>query len=284
MGPGTRPTEKVDFSEVRETMLATLYTRALDARSPAPILNDRFADELVQRIDYDFDQMKLRKADSWGIAIRARHLDDWTRDFLVKHPQAIVLHLACGLDSRVFRIDPGPGVSWFDIDYPDTIALRERLYPKRPGYQTISTSVTEPGWLEKLPNDRPVLVIAEGLSMYLSEAENQALWQRITSHFTAGEIIFDAISPFGKASGQRKHVIQKTGALFKWSAKHPEAVTDLHPALKLVESATLFDSPYVRHLQPRDRMVAWAMTLLSALRNVMWMARYRFGPVVWRTL
>jgi O-methyltransferase involved in polyketide biosynthesis len=44
-------------------------------------------------------------------------------------PDAVVLHLACGLDSRVLRIDPGPTVAWFDLDQEPVIDLRRRLYP-----------------------------------------------------------------------------------------------------------------------------------------------------------
>lgn len=32
-----------------------------------------------------------------------------------------MLHLGCGLDARVFRCDPGPGVEWYDVDTPDDI-------------------------------------------------------------------------------------------------------------------------------------------------------------------
>ncbi|MGK5558782.1 class I SAM-dependent methyltransferase [Actinomadura kijaniata] len=60
------------------------------------------------------------------MALRARRLDDWCAAFLGRHPDAVVLHLGCGLDSRVFRLDPGPSVSWFDVDLPNVVDLRDR--------------------------------------------------------------------------------------------------------------------------------------------------------------
>lgn len=33
------------------------YLRALDSRAAAPILGDEYADELVSRIDYNFDRL-----------------------------------------------------------------------------------------------------------------------------------------------------------------------------------------------------------------------------------
>jgi O-methyltransferase involved in polyketide biosynthesis len=61
-----------------------------------------------------------------------------------------VLHLGCGLDSRVFRIDPLATVHWYDIDFPDVIELRRRLYPERHDYTLIPASVTEAGWLDAI--------------------------------------------------------------------------------------------------------------------------------------
>jgi hypothetical protein len=43
------------------------------------------------------------------------------------NPVATVLHLGCGLDSRVFRIDPPPTVRWFDA--VPFLTMRE-LFPE----------------------------------------------------------------------------------------------------------------------------------------------------------
>lgn len=100
----------IELHGAAETLLATLYGRAIDARSPHPVLGDRTAAEVLEKIDYDFRRLGLAHSSAIGVALRARYLDRWTRDFLAEHPGATVLHLGCGLDSRVQRIDPGPGV------------------------------------------------------------------------------------------------------------------------------------------------------------------------------
>src|SRR6185436_1700549 len=134
----------------------------------------RFAADAVACIDFDFKKLKLPKGGEISLPMRALHFDQWTRAFLAANPEATVLHLGCGLDTRVYRIDPGPKVRWFDVDFPDVIALREKLYPERPGYQRIGTSVTDLGWLEAVPGDRPVMVVGEGLFMYLPEPNGLA--------------------------------------------------------------------------------------------------------------
>ncbi len=94
-----------------------------------------------------------------------------------------MLHVGCGLDSRAFRLQPGPGIEWYDVDYADVISLRERLYPPREHYHPVAASVTDPAWLVEIPADRPALFIAEGLTYYLTEDDGVALLRRVAQHF-----------------------------------------------------------------------------------------------------
>ncbi|MCH6160782.1 class I SAM-dependent methyltransferase [Streptomyces marispadix] len=191
-------TEKVDFTGVQSTMLVTLFLRAADARDAEPVLGDHFAVEAVNRIDYDWK--KIDKPGSlrgrFGVALRAKLLDDWTAGFLRRHPDATVLHLACGLDSRAFRLELPAGVRWFDVDLPDVIELRRKLYDEDDRYRMIATSVTDATWLDGVPTDKPALIVAEGLLMYLEEAEVRGLLRRLTDRFRTGELIFDGAAPW----------------------------------------------------------------------------------------
>src|SRR5262245_37426911 len=119
-------TEAVHLTREKETLLPTLYGKALDSRTQHPILGDTFADEVVQRLDYDFEKLKLPRGAGISLPVRAKHLDGWTREFLAANPSQTVLHLGCGLDSRVLRIDPAATVRWYDVDHPEVIELRRR--------------------------------------------------------------------------------------------------------------------------------------------------------------
>jgi len=185
-------TGKVHLKKENEPYLITLYGKALDSRMENSILNDTFADEVVRKIDFDFEKLKTPKGVEVSLPVRAKHFDGWTREFISAHQGVTVLNLGCGLDSRVFRIDPPADVHWYDIDLPDVIDLRRSLYPERNGCLLIGSSVTDPGWLESIPGDRPVIVVAEGLLQYLSEQDVITLFSRITGKFPEGQFIFDA--------------------------------------------------------------------------------------------
>lgn len=135
----------------------TLYLHARDAQVSRPILGDPFAADLLRRVDHDPAGMKHLNGNLPVICTRARLIDDITRRLLDRRPDAVVLHLGCGLDSRVLRLAPGPGVTWIDVDQEPVIALRRRLYPERAGVTTIAASVTEPGWWARVPDGRPSL-------------------------------------------------------------------------------------------------------------------------------
>ncbi|KJK45404.1 methyltransferase [Lentzea aerocolonigenes] len=189
---------KVDFTGVQSTMLVTLFLRAADSKESRPILGDRFAADAVERIDFDWrkiDKPAIMR-NRFAVALRSRQFDEWAADFLSRHPDATVLQLACGLDTRAFRLDLPGTVRWFDLDLPDVIALRRKLYADGERYRMIAASVTDPGALDEIPDDKPVLVIAEGLLMYLREDEVCQLLRRITDRFPGGELIFDGVMPW----------------------------------------------------------------------------------------
>lgn len=258
-------TERADFTGVKETLLYTLYFRALDQRSASPIVGDSWAPGLVERIADNKGLRTARRGASGRFSplLRARRLDDWTRAFLDRHPAAVVLHLGCGLDSRVFRIDPPPGVDWYDVDYPEVIELRGRLYPEREHTHAIAASVTDPDWVAGIPAGRPVLVVAEGLVMYLTEAELRALLDRLTGRFSRGELIFDA-------SGKLQTLVTR---LFRWTLGDPYDLERWNPALTLREQIPL-TADHPRIPSRGYRLLFRAMNAIPATRRAMTLLRY----------
>ncbi|MQA85191.1 MAG: class I SAM-dependent methyltransferase [Streptosporangiales bacterium] len=263
--------EKVHLSGVKETLLLTLYDRAADYRSPKPILGDRWAAEVLDGIDgYNRFKMWLFSADRYGIVLRASRLDAWVGAFLVRHPDATVLSLGCGLDSRAFRLDVPDAVQWYDVDYPDVVELRRRLYPRRDNYHLISSSVTEPGWLDEVPDTgRPVLVVAEGLLPYLARGDVERLLARITERFVYGEMVFDVI---GVPGWWLKPV-----PFDMWAGPDPHELERMNPRLTLLDDAPVM-ADYRRIPSRVFRAYCGLLNAFPQLRTSLWLLRFRFGP------
>lgn len=273
--------EPVALTQEKETLLITLWAKAGESLLPDSLLNDRFAAEAAARLDYDFARLKVDRDLMIGLAMRAHVLDGWTRDFLGRHPEALVLHLGCGLDSRVFRIDPPAGIDWYDVDYPEVIALRRQLYPERDSYHLIGSSVTEPGWIAGLPRDRPTMIVAEGLLPYLPEEEVPLLLERLVRHCRSGEIVFDAYSPLGLKLIALQPSIKATGAALRWSLTDPAELGLQVPGLELVTELTAYDPDgYDRAQLARmswpARLAMQFSSLIPPLARIGLLLRYRF--------
>jgi O-methyltransferase involved in polyketide biosynthesis len=219
----------------------TLNSRAVQSQWTDPIFRDPWAEEAMQRIDYDMSET-LKGVSSWGIwnkigptivATRAATFDLLTNRYLADHPDATVLQVGCGMDSRVFRIDPPAAVQWFDVDYPDVIDLRRRLFPERSAYHLVGAPLADLRWLDEVPRDRPGLLLAEGVLHYLSEMEVKALLGAVVARFPSGQVIFDICNTFiVKRAGSN---VGGTGATYRWGLDDPQDIKQLEPALELIK-------------------------------------------------
>jgi len=268
---------RVDLSGAPQTMLATLYAKALDADFKEPILGDRFAKQIVERIDYDWKKTTITPRRAPSVTTRTAHFDAWANQFLAAHPQAVVLHVGCGLDSRFFRLQPGPGVEWYDVDYPEVAALRTQLYPVAEHYHVVAASVTDPGWLADIPADRPALMIGEGLTMYLTEQEGIALLRRIVERFPSGELQFDAFSRLGIKSQWMNVIVRRAGATLYWGIDGPDVILRAVPGTRLLTWVSTFDSDAFNRVPAAYRLMATVMSWLPALRYMSQYHRYAFG-------
>jgi O-methyltransferase involved in polyketide biosynthesis len=270
--------EKVKLTGAAETTLATLYDKAMESRRPNSVLRDQLADEALRRIDYDFSRLRIRRSDQRAAAVRARAYDVWTRQFLDNCRECTVLHLGCGLDTRVYRVDPPPTVRWYDIDFPDVIQLRQRLFPQREGAYAIGASVTDPRLLDEIPGDKPVLVVAEGLTPYLPAADGVAMLRRITEHFPSGEMLFDGYSRWGVWILQRYGCVKASGAKLDWAIDDPHNLEIAVPGLKLDTELWYPDAPGMdRHLSRLYRRLLRIPFHITVIRHLARPLRYCFG-------
>lgn len=269
-------TEKLRLTKEKETMLITLYSRALHSRSKDPLLRDPWAEQAVDNIDYDFGSIKLSRVEPLAVAIRAKQFDTWVGEWISGNPESTVVHLGCGLDSRVFRVDPPGTVHWFDVDYPDVIDLRRQLYLERPGYRMIGASLLEREWLDEVPGDLPAMILAEGVLMYLPPDGAEGLLASVVGHFPSGRLAFDALSRWGVRMAGADRAVGATGAKFGWGLDDPNDIKKSAPKLELI--AELSTPQFAGHerLPLALRAVAAAMEPFPKLRRLNRLLLYRF--------
>jgi O-methyltransferase involved in polyketide biosynthesis len=227
--------EKILLTEEQETLLVPLYSKAVESQRPNPIFVDGKAQEILEQVEYDFAKLKVPRKTAVTLCIRAKKIDAYTREFLASHPRSVVIHLGCGLDSRYTRVNNGE-VEWYDLDMPEVIDLRRKFYEETGTYHMIPSSVTDLGWIDIIsPRGRPVLVIAEGLLMYLKEEEVKALILRLKGAFPGCRLLFDAYSVLTAKSVKEHPSVKKTGAVIHWGLDDATAIEQWAEGIRLKE-------------------------------------------------
>ncbi|HEY9724283.1 MAG TPA: class I SAM-dependent methyltransferase [Oscillatoriaceae cyanobacterium] len=200
----TAGTVKIELQGVEETMLIPLWGRAKETRRPDALFRDARAVEMVEAIDYDFARFErygLAQMLEPVVSVRTELLDKGVSAFLAKHPDATIINLGAGLDTRFFRLDNGR-LTWFEVDLPRSMALRKQLMPEGDRHPYVTGSVLETDWLDAIGKPKtPVLIIAEGLFMYLEEPALRTLVARLAEHFPGAELLFETNNPLSHLGG-----------------------------------------------------------------------------------
>ena len=274
------------FTPAQDSLFLTLGGRALDSRLPRPFLGDTMADEIITRIGYDlskFPALTTKILDPrtrvFDIAVRAKRLDELVRRFVIHHPDAVVLDLGAGLDGRVFRVGPPRTVGWYDVDFPEVIALRPQVLPQPTNAHTIGADLTDPQWLHDIPADRPAVIVDDGLIPFLTQDDFVSLLNRLTSHFPSGELAFNLYTTYAIWTlTHTRGIAAIAGGVVNPGFNDPHQPERWSVGLKLVEEIFLTRAPEVAELPPiwrlTSHLAAPSATVSRMIGTVV--LRYRF--------
>ncbi|MGR6918818.1 class I SAM-dependent methyltransferase [[Actinomadura] parvosata] len=260
---------------IQETLLLTLHARALDARQPSPILGDTLSADLDSRIDYDFGKLKVKPNLVLTTALRAKKLDDVVRAYVAAHPGCVVLDLGCGLDTRVFRCAPPPGVDWYDIDFPEVVKLRAECLPGRS--HPVAADLTTSDWLTAIPGDRPAMIVAEGLLPFMPGDSFQTMTRALAGHFPSGELALNGYTRFAAWAMKYHPTIKALGIKAAQGFDDPREPESWGAGLELVEEQILTRAPETaRFPQPLRALTRFAARSTALSRQGARILRYRF--------
>ena len=227
--------EKIKLSGVPETMLQTIYARAKESRGRGAI-HDAKAEEITRKLDYDFSLADKDTAMRSGVIARTIVLDRLTKAWLGTHPGGVVVNIACGLDTRCYRMSGY--AHWYNLDLPETMAVREKLLPESGTISQIAMSAME-DWGSKISEQNvPVLIVIEGLTMYLNAKDVQQIFAVISSRFSQATIFVETMNPTIVRHFKEKS-IDASNAKFIWGIKNGKALAELLPGFRFMEEHSL---------------------------------------------
>jgi O-methyltransferase involved in polyketide biosynthesis len=257
-----------DLSGVSETLLITLYLRAMESQRTDALIQDEKAVELVNRMSYDFNLIRplhLSEANKLVIILRNREFDRYARAFLARCPDAVVVHIGCGLDSRFERVDNGQ-VEWYDLDLQDVIELRRKLIrDEGERCHLLGCSVLDNAWLDMVSayRQRPFLFLAEGVFMYFEGAQVKSLVLTLRDHFPGAELVFDALSPVHVWRHNLQTSASKINLRTHWGIWHGQEIEGWGDSIRLLDEWGFFDSP-----EPRLDKIRWLRPIEAIFRTI----------------
>jgi methyltransferase (TIGR00027 family) len=264
------------LSGVAETLLLPLYIRALESERPDALIQDERAVALIKQLNPDSSwvaKMRVDEEDKISLVLRNREFDRYAGDFMTRNPDAVVVHIGCGLDSRLQRVDNGQ-VEWYDLDLPEVIELRRKLIGGEGArYHLLACSALDRAWLDVVSahRPRPFLFLAEGVLMYLEQAQVKSLVLALRDHFPGAELIFDAFSPFLVRMNNLRIARTKIGARYHWGLGNGRELEKWADGIRLLDEWFPFSRP-----EPRLAHVQW-MRHIPLLAKVMGIFHYRLG-------
>jgi O-methyltransferase involved in polyketide biosynthesis len=180
-----------------------LYARAFETLRSDALFQDEAALQLFKALNVDMSKSSLGTVALLGCVLRSQLFDQLVQSFLADHPQCCVLNIGAGLCTRFTRISP-TGVDWYDIDVPEVIQIRRQASISPPGaeqlsqvahYHTVAATVWEMEECPMLPSvtASPVLVIVEGVSMYLTNSQTCQMLRNLRARYRNVYVLMDVI-------------------------------------------------------------------------------------------
>lgn len=248
------------MNAVSKTLYIPLRGKAMVSQKGI-LLKDPMAQEIWQKEGFPLHGKSSSKWLAYFMGMRAAVFDDWTSDMIRKHPNAVVLHLGCGLDSRAHRVKAGDA-QWYDVDMPSVIDVRRRYDQPTERYHMLGANVTEPDWLDKIGKADCAIVVMEGLSMYLSHQELTDLMLRLQQRFAKTYLLMDVYTTFAAKASRFINPIKDVGASVSSGIDSPH-ILEANECIRVISGLSLTPKEKINELSGFDR---WFFRLMFAGR------------------
>ncbi len=171
------------ITHVSDTARWTALHRATESARPDALFRDPLAERLAGAHGRAIvDNVRWTDRSGFWLVARTKLIDDAIADALANGCDR-VLNLAAGLDTRPYRLDLPPDLTWVEADLPKLLTEKTRaLADQSPRCRLTRTAVdlADPRARDAFFNDAldgatKAFVLTEGLSMYLEASDIAAL-------------------------------------------------------------------------------------------------------------
>ena len=154
-----------------------------------------------------------------------------------------IINLGAGLDTRVSRFLKD-NIYWYDIDFEDVIFLRKQFFKElenNKNYECISSSILDYKWIKNIKVIGTVIIISEGVLMYIEENYIKELIEKLSENFINSHFIFDTIPTISAKNTKLHETVKETAAVFRWGLDIPSDIEKLSSHIRFINSYNYAD-------------------------------------------
>ena len=226
----------LQFGDIQETALVTLAIRASETARPNPRIRDEKAAQIIDALGVDVSKYDPFLSHE-GVVARTIMFADALRDLIARYPDALCINLGCGFDDKFSQVDNG-SVQWFDVDLPDQIAVRRKVYEDRERCVMLEGNALNGDWTRSIPKADMVIVVMEGVLEYFSKEQVKTCLNMLCDSFPHGYLLAELHSPFLEKNSKHHDAVKNTNATFGWGTKSGREYLELEPRMTLVSETS----------------------------------------------
>lgn len=227
---------ELTFGDIQETALIPLAIKASEtARTNARII-DRKAKEIIDTLGVDVSKYDPFLSHE-GVVARTILFRQELNRLIDRYPNALCINLGCGFDDKFSQVDNGK-ITWFDVDLPDQIEKRRKVYVDRERCKMMGGSALEAEWTKKLPKNEMNIVVMEGVLEYFQKDQVKRCLNMLCDSFAHGYLLAELHSPFLEKNGKHHDAVKHTNADFGWGTRSGREYLELEPRMSLVSETS----------------------------------------------
>ena len=244
--------KEVTMNNVNKTLYIPLYGKFYVSKKGI-LLEDKQAEMIWEAEGFTLKSKSKSKWLAYYMGMRSAIFDNWVTEQISKTPDAVVLHIGCGLDSRCLRIQQ-PVHTWYDIDFPEVISERERFYQPTDTYHMIGIDSRDSALFDLLPTSDSAIIIMEGISMYIQKEELTALLKRLSQHFNNVQLLMDCYTEFAAKVSKYKNPINEVGVTKVYGIDSPLILTE-NTGFRFIKEHTMTPVSMIKQLSKMEQII-----------------------------
>jgi len=240
------------MNNVNKTLYIPLYGKAYVSNKHI-ILLDKKAEEIWGKESFALKGKSKSKWLAYYMAMRSAIYDEWLEKELQDNPGAVVLHIGCGMDSRIERVS-AKNIIWYDIDFPEVIEERRKYYTESDSYHMLSVDMRTDEWKQHMEANQDAVIVLEGVSMYFQPQELIGLLAGLTSHFRSVKILMDCYTERAAKVSKYKNPINDVGVTLVYGYDNPEELAE-KSGLQFVKEYDMTPQKYIDELHGMEKVI-----------------------------